>query len=132
MMTWAVGPVWGGSPESISYVTAARAYWSDLASRSRVAGGLLGTHVVRGAEGEAGLGDPGAAGLGHGQRDAEVGDHRLARLEQDVLRLEVPVDHALGVGVGQGIGEQGDETHRLVHRQLALALQPRAQGLALT
>ena len=35
------------------------------------------------------------------------------------------------VGVVQRIGEQRGEAHRLIHRQLALALQPRAQGLAL-
>ena len=29
------------------------------------------------------------------ERDAEVGDHRLALVEQDVLRLDVAVDHAL-------------------------------------
>ena len=86
---------------------------------------------MRGAEGQPGLGDPGAAGLGHGQRDAEIGDHRLARLEQDVLRLEVPVDHAVGVGVVQGVGEQGDQANRLIHRELALALEPGAQRLAL-
>ena len=71
-----------------------------------VAGGLLRAHVVRRAEREAGLGDASATGLGYGQRDAEVGDHRLARLEQDVLRLEVAMDHAPGVGVVERAGHQ--------------------------
>ena len=71
-----------------------------------------------------------SAGLGDGERDAEVGDHRLARLEEDVLRLEVAMDHAAGVGVGQGVPEQGHQANGLVHRELALALEPGAQRLA--
>ena len=93
-------------------------------------GGLLGAHVVRGAEGEAGLGDARSAGLGDGERDAEVGDHRLARLEEDVLGLEVAVDDAAGMGVGQGVAEQGHQADGLVHRELALALEPGAERLA--
>ena len=39
------------------------------------------------------------AGIAHRQRNAEIGDHRLARLEQDVLRLEVAMDHVVPVRV---------------------------------
>ena len=65
------------------------------------AGGLLRAHVARGAEGEAGLRHPVAAGVAHGQRDAEVGDQRRPVVQQDVLRLDVAVDHAVAVGVVQ-------------------------------
>ena len=40
------------------------------------------------------------------------------------------MDHAAGVGIGEGVAEQGDQAHRLVHRELALALEAGAEGLA--
>jgi len=86
---------------------------------------------VRRTERETGLGDPGASRLGHGQRYPKIGDDRLASLEQDVFRLQVTVDDSLGVGVVQGVGEQGDQANNVFDRQLAFALQPRAQGLTL-
>ena len=54
---------------------------------------LFGREVLRGAHDRAGLGHLGVA---TGTRDAEVGDLELAvGLHQDVLRLDVAVDHAL-------------------------------------
>jgi hypothetical protein len=53
---------------------------------------------VRGAEAHAGLGHPGV-GPGGGQGDAEIGRQRAAIVQQDVLGLDVAVDHALAVGV---------------------------------
>jgi len=41
-------------------------------------------------------------------RDAEVGQQDLGirfRLEQNVFRLDVPMNHVLAVGVLQGIGD---------------------------
>ncbi len=67
----------------------------DLALAHR----LLGAHVVRRAERHAGLGHPAPAGLAGRERDAEVGDQRLAVVQQDVLGLDVAVDHAVAVGV---------------------------------
>ena len=58
-------------------------------------------HVVRRAERHAGLGHAGAARLAGGERDAEVGDERAAVVQQDVLRLDVAVDHAVPMGVVQ-------------------------------
>ena len=60
---------------------------------------LLRAHVVRRADGHAGLGQLLAAGLAHRPRDAEVGDQRVAAEQQDVLRLDVAVDDAALVGV---------------------------------
>ena len=70
-----------------------------------------------------------AAALGR-ERDAEVGDHRLALVQQDVLRLDVAVDHALGVGVMQRGGDLPDEAERLIDRELPLAGEPLAQRVA--
>ena len=62
--------------------------------------------------------------------DAEVGDDRLTLLEQDVLGLDVAVDHVEPVGVGQRAGHGSGDTERHVHRQRPLAGQPVAQALA--
>ncbi|MEO8621395.1 MAG: hypothetical protein ABI625_10040 [bacterium] len=64
------------------------------------------------------------------ERDAEVRDERMSRLQQDILRLDVAVDHAVCVRVCQRVGDLACETvaqafavderhyveHRLVHR----------------
>ena len=74
---WAVAPLNGGWPASISYSTQPSAYRSLRPSRSRLAGGLLRAHVRGRAEGEAGLGEPAVAGGGDGPRHPEVRHHRL-------------------------------------------------------
>ena len=66
---------------------------------SRIGHRLLGTHVRRRAERDAGARELGAAALGDRARDAEIGDERLAVLQQDVLRLDVAVNDALLVRV---------------------------------
>ena len=47
------------------------------------------------------VGEPLAAGLVERPRDAEVGDPHAAVVQQDVLRLDVAVHHAGGVGMRQ-------------------------------
>ena len=89
----------GGSPVSISYSTTPSAYTSERAVISRSPIACSGDHVVRRAERHAGLGHPIAAGLARRQGDAEVGHQRLTVVEQDVLGLDVAVDHAVPVGV---------------------------------
>ena len=91
---------------------------------------LLGTHVVRGAEGHAGLGHPGAAGLAGRQRDTEVGHQRATVVQQDVLRLDVAVDHPVAVGVVERAGDLGRDPDGIVDRELLLAAQPVAQRFA--
>ena len=56
---------------------------------------------------------------------------RVARVEQDVGRLDVPVDHAGAVGVAQGVGHLARDLERVVDRELALVVEPLAEGLAL-
>ena len=61
----------------------------------------------------------------HQFRDAEVGDFDPALLvEQDVLRLDVAVDHAVVVGVLQGLADLRDDGQGLLRRQLAGIQQP--------
>ncbi len=51
---------------------------------------------------------------------SEVAQERsLALLHENVARLEVAVDHALLVGVVNGIADLLEEFERVVHRQLA-------------
>jgi hypothetical protein len=89
---------------------------------------LLRGHVGRGAELRAALREQHrVAGvfiddLG----DAEVGDlHAALRIEQDVLRFDVAMQHALRVGELQRIADGRDDVQRLLRRETA-----RAHGLA--
>jgi hypothetical protein len=94
------------------------------------AGGLLGAHIRRRAHRHPGLGE---LLLGHqAPCDAKVGHQGRAVLrQQDVLRLDVAVDHAVLVGVFEGAGRFAGDLHGVVQRQLALAAEPVAQRLAL-
>ena len=56
-------------------------------------------------------------------RDPEVGDDRLAVLQQDVLRLDVAVDDALPVGVVERAGDLADDARCVLERQRPFARQ---------
>ena len=64
-----------------------------------------------------------AAGGAHGSRDAEVRHQRVATLEQDVLRLDVAVDHTVPVGVAQRVRHLARDAQGVVERELLLALR---------
>jgi hypothetical protein len=55
----------------------------------------------------------------------------VARLEQDVLGLDVAVDKPQRMGVAQGVGHLAGNLERVVERELSLAGQPVAEGFAL-
>jgi hypothetical protein len=55
----------------------------------------------------------------------------VAVLEQDILRLDVAVDHALRVGVGQRLRRFAGDPDGLVDGKLLLAVEPGAERLAL-
>ena len=65
------------------------------------------------------------------QRDAEVGHQGPAIVQQDVLRLDVAVDHAVAVGVVERPGDLGSDADRIADRELLLAVQPVPQRFAL-
>jgi hypothetical protein len=52
-------------------------------------------------------------------------------LQEDVLRLEIPVDHAVLVRVVERFRDGDRDAHRLLHRELLLALEPGAERFAL-
>jgi hypothetical protein len=63
-------------------------------------------------------------------RDPEVGHQRLPVRQQDVLRLDVPVDRAVPVGIVERQRRLAGDAHRVGDGQLALAPEPVAQALA--
>ena len=67
----------------------------------------------------------------HRERDAEVCDERGAIVQQDVLRLDVAVDHAVAMRVVERGADLLGEAHGIVDGQLVLAIQAIAQRLAL-
>jgi hypothetical protein len=77
---------------------------------------LFGRHVMRGAEtgaaaGERIFGD----GFGHEFGDAEVGDfHAAARVEKDVVGLDVAMEDAFVVGILEGFADARDDGEGLV------------------
>ena len=91
---------------------------------------LLGRHVRRSADGQAGLRELVAAGRADGTRDAEVRDDRVPARQHDVLRLDVTVHHVVLVRVRERLGNLVGDLQRIVHRQLRLAIQPVAEGFA--
>jgi hypothetical protein len=84
---------------------------------------LLGAHVLGRAHHEPGLGEPFLVAP-RGEGDAEVGHHRLALVQQDVLGLDVAVDQAVGVGVVQGGGHLPHQAHGLIDGKLRLGREP--------
>ncbi len=95
-----------------------------------LAGRLLGAHVLRCSQHETGLGEPLIRRRAGRERDAEVGHHGLALVQQDVFRLDVAMDHALEVRVMQCGGDLPDEADGVVDRERPLAGEPPPQRIA--
>ena len=107
----------GGRPVAHGVEDAAEAEQVAAASTG-VAAGLLGRHVVRRAGQVAGVREAGVVGRA-GQ--AKVGEQRPldALLQQDVRRLHVAVDEALGVGGGQAGGGLLADAQDFAHARAA-------------
>jgi hypothetical protein len=95
-----------------------------------VAGGLFRTHVLGRAQRKACLSEAVAAGFLHGERDAEVGQHRLALEEQDVLGLDVAVHNTRPMGIVEGTGHLLGDGEGLFQAELLFALELVAERLA--
>jgi hypothetical protein len=63
--------------------------------------------------------------------DTEIGDQRVAAGEHHVVRLDVAVDDAVAVRLGQRIHHFPENADRFRDRQLAVLLQPFPQRFAL-
>jgi hypothetical protein len=77
------------------------------------------------------LGHPLAAGHINRASDTEVCEDRVALREQYVLRLDIAVDDALGVRVGQGSGNFACNGERIIQRNLFLSIEAGAKRFAL-
>ncbi len=63
--------------------------------------------------------------------DAEVGDPRVSVGQQNVLGLDVAVDHMVAVGVVQRVGDLPGDPHGILHRESPLSLEPVPKTLSL-
>jgi hypothetical protein len=81
--------------------------------------------VVRGADHRARRGDSRGT---EKPRDAEVGQPRAALVEQDVVRLQVAVNDAVAVRLGERVGHLREQRGRRGRRQGALPPQMVAQA----
>ncbi len=69
-------------------------------------------------------------GFGDRLRHAEVHDHRMSAGEENVFRFDVAVHHAALVRGSERVGDFAQQSHGLIHRQLAAARETLAQRLA--
>ena len=89
---------------------------------------LLRGEVVRGPDGhvDASRGDVPR----DRPRDAEIGDHGAAvRVQQDVVHLQVAVDHPLAMGEGKTVGDVPRDAQDFVFGERALIGDQRAEAL---
>ena len=93
--------------------------------------GLLGAHVLRGAETQARLRDTLSARSRDREGNAEIGDDRLPVLKKDVLGLEIAMNDAVLVCIVERSGDGDGDAHGVVHRQLTLTIEAMPQALAL-
>src|SRR5207237_10814527 len=71
------------------------------------------------------------AGVTQREGDAEIGDERLPVVQQDILGLDVTVDHAVPMRVVERGGDTAGDRDRVREWQLLLARESVAKGLAL-
>ena len=92
---------------------------------------LLGTHVGWRPKNDARLAQLVPAGRRHRPRDPKIADNRMPCLQQDVLRLDVAVDHAVAVSITQGVGHLAGDLQRVREGELPFAPQAVPQRLPL-
>ena len=77
---------------------------------------LFRTHILWCADRDAGPRQSLLGRLGHRARDPEIGDHRVALFEQDVLGLDVAMNHAAAVRRLEPIGDLAGDAQRFIER----------------
>ena len=93
----------------------------------QVTGHLLRTHVVRCTQRHSSLGEPLTSRRTHRERDPEIRHHRLAFVQQDVLRLDVTVDDVLAMGMVESIRHGFGDCDCLLNADLLLPIQKNAK-----
>ena len=89
----------------------------------RVRRRLLRRHVVRRAQRQTRLREPPTGRGAHRQRNAEVRDIRATVTQENVFRLDVPVNDTLVVRVLQRVRYLGGDIQCLVDAELLLAIE---------
>ena len=103
----------------------------DPAVQVAIARRLLGAHVMQRADRNARLGQRRPrSGRRNRARHAEVRDHGVTLIEEDVLRLHVPMDDVVPVRVFERVPYFPRDAHDFVQRELLLAIDAGAQRLA--
>ena len=93
-------------------------------------GRLLRRHVAGRAQRQTRVREPAAAArFGERPRHAEIREDRVAAQQQDVLGLDIAVDHPLGVRLRERVGDLVQDPHRVGDGQPAFARQPVPQRL---
>ena len=96
----------------------------------RIGRRLLRRHVRRGAERDTGRRELFPTGcLAHCLGHTEIRDQRMAATEQDVLGLDVAMDHPVHMRFGQRIDDIANDPHGVANRQLPFLGQLVAQRL---
>ena len=67
----------------------------------------------------------------YSERDTEIHYHRAAVVQQNILRLDVAMDHAVSMRVIECVGHFARNAHRFVDTELCFAIQLFANGFAL-
>jgi hypothetical protein len=127
-----IQPVEGGLPRE--HLVAHDAERVDVESSIEVRIGcrLFRRHVGRSAQRDSRRGELLASRrFGDCLGDAKVHDHRVATGEQDVLGLDIAVDHAVPMGHGQRLGDFPQESYGFGNRKLTGAGEPFPERLAL-
>src|SRR5215211_4684647 len=94
-----------------------------------ITGCLLGTHVLRCTEREAGLRDAASTSVAYCECDSEVRDDGLSRLEKNVLGFEITMNDAVRVCIVECVRNCDGHSHCLIDGQLLLAIESRSKGL---
>ena len=102
----------------------------DVASciEAGLAGGLLWTHVRGSADDKPRRGDGFPTGDQNGPRDSEIGYDRTGTIQENVLGLDVPVDHVVPVRVLERLQNGHGNRHRFFNRKLRVVLKAVAKG----
>jgi hypothetical protein len=89
--------------------------------------GLLRAHVLGRADRDSSRRQPLAARVGQGLRDPEIGDESAIRGEQDIGRLDVPVNDVLLMRVVERLRDVAGDREGGADRERPLSRQPLAE-----
>ena len=121
----------GGSPDEHLVADDAERVEVAAAVDLALAGGLLGRHVRRRADRHAGRGEPRSrpfASMARAMPKSVTIGAAGVGVEQDVVGLDVAVDDAALVRVGERVGDLAQDAPRLVDVQRAALVQALARG----